>query len=393
MLLSLLASLSFFAANSLLPLIIKLAKKWGYLDEPNERKVHKNPTPRLGGIGIAPAIWLGCAASLLIGDFYVSSEWAGIFSRAITGLLLGASGMFFLGLIDDLRHLRASQKLAVQIVIASFCVYFLPIPESTLTIAASADVTRILIAAWLILIPNAVNLLDGVDGLTGTLVGLFLTAISLMACLTGQFAWLFITVPAIAASLGFLRFNWAPAKVFLGDSGSLSLGFLVAYLSLYFSLQGAPSTGLEWNPFIGVLLTLIWVLDTSFAILRRYFGHMPTLKILWRKSVTTYLSFHGFAFKKIWAPDQNHIHHRLKKAGLKSPQIVALLSLISFGGMIWSVLFVGAESSFLSSALQIIVLSAIFGGLGVVFLSLCFRALLDQPSPEVLSEQSSDRAA
>lgn len=363
----------------ILPAVIRKARKRGFLDRPNSRKIHSIPTPRLGGLGIAPALWLGGALSLIAGNSLVQAEWSQIYSSAVIGLILGCSAMFLLGLIDDLKQLRASQKLIVQIAAAIIAANFLPIPESLMDLPLSPLFGKALVIGWLVVIPNSVNLLDGVDGLTGSLVGLFFIVISFLACVTGQYGWLFLTVAGLASIAGFLYFNWSPARIFLGDAGSLTLGFIVAYLSLYFSLNRTPLSGFEWNPLLSILLTLVWVLDTSFAIARRYFGHLPPLKILRRRSKAKYLAFHGFAFKKIWAPDQGHIHHQLRRAGFHSSQIVAVISLFSFFGMLACIFVLASETTHLFTPASFNSWVGIFGIIGAAFFTFQCKVLLHNP--------------
>jgi UDP-GlcNAc:undecaprenyl-phosphate GlcNAc-1-phosphate transferase len=193
--------------------------------------------------------------------------------------------------------------------------------------------------AWLVIIPNSVNLLDGVDGLTSSVCSVFLVAASAMSLMVGELGWLIVLLPALSSTLGFLRFNWRPAKIFLGDSGSLLLGFCVAYMSLL--LATTPASGENWNPVISLSLSFVWVLDTVLAIIRRYWGRKPSIEILLRRSRGTYLNLQRNALANIVRPDRKHLHHRMMDRGLSSQSIALTLSGISLsfsliGLAVWS---------------------------------------------------------
>ncbi len=190
-------------------------------------------------------------------------------------------------------------------------------------------VIQVCIFSWLVIVPNSVNLLDGVDGLTSSISSVFFGAISLMALFMGELGWLIVLLPTLAATLSFLKFNWKPAKIFLGDSGSLLLGFCVAYLGILFALT--PHSGANWNPLISLSLTFVWVLDTLLAVMRRYWVRRPTFEILFRRSRALYFGLQRNALANIVRPDRKHIHHRLMDKGHSSPVIVMILAGLAFG--------------------------------------------------------------
>jgi|GEM_PF-6331034 len=328
----LISILSFFGWESvryLVPFIIKRASRWGILDFPNTRKTHNNPTPRLGGLALTPALWLGSSLALLVASIlkltFLSSN-LDIFSHSIAGFLVGSFGFFLLGSTDDVRRLSAGHKMLIQFCIALIVSQFLPAPSTIFGMTAWPQLSTLVFILWLTIIPNSVNLLDGIDGLTASLVSLCLLFLSVLSIAQGELGWLLVILPLTAALLSFLRYNWAPASIFLGDSGSLLLGFTVAYLSLNFALSHSGA-GTNWNPAISVLIAFIWISDTVFAIIRRYSKRTPKWKIL-NRSVLMYLAFHLSAVRNIVYPDQGHIHHKLLKFGLGVREAVFCLNAV-----------------------------------------------------------------
>lgn len=310
------------------PRIIRRASDWGILDLPDRRKLHAKPTPRLGGLSIVPAFWIGLSAALVcsLGSYPFSMiSFEPGFSNVVIGLFIGVTGSFFLGAIDDLRRLDASKKILVQSLIALLTVPFLPIPDFILQIGLNAFSFWVIAFVWLVVLPNSVNLLDGVDGLTTSLVLLVLSVFSGLAVFRGELGWLFVTVPVMASLASFLRFNWGPAKIFLGDSGSLMLGFSLAYLAIVFATFTSAEGVTFWNLGLSALFTSVWLLDTGLAILRRYWVKRPPIKVFFRRSKRTYLYLQQEALKNICSPDRMHLHHRLMTLGMPSSQVVLVI--------------------------------------------------------------------
>lgn len=326
----------------LIPRIIRRAPDWGILDYPDSRKPHVKPTPRLGGLSIMPSIWLSCSLALLLSsafDVHALSANLSLFTKSVIGFLIGSTGIFLLGMVDDFRRLSATHKLSAQILIAAIVVHFLPTPQTVLGVELNPWLIQAAFFTWLVIIPNSVNLLDGVDGLTSSVCSVFLISSAVMSFMIGEFGWLIILLPALSSTLSFLRFNWRPAKIFLGDSGSLLLGFCVAYMSLL--LATTPASGENWNPIVSLSLSFVWVLDTVLAIIRRYWGRKPSIEILMRRSRGTYLNLQRNALANIVRPDRKHLHHRMMDRGLSSQSIALTLSGVSLsfsliGLAVWS---------------------------------------------------------
>ncbi len=302
----------FFVAATLIsflltPLAIRLAYRIGAIDSPGERKVHEVPTPRFGGLAIcATTILCLGAAFAMRPELWGSGPWASV--------LVGALIVYLLGLTDDLGGLNALTKLAVQVLAAFVAVSAgLRIDGVTLPYFGAVEfgglATPITIV-WIAGVTNAFNLIDGLDGLAGGL-GL-ITALALFSLGSGDAGSLLFAAVLAGSLAGFLRYNYNPARVFMGDSGSLFTGYLLACLAVR-SSWGEHSVG-----FAAPLLAMaIPVLDTATAMLRRYFG------AVWNGG-----QIHARAFLRptvMFHPDRGHIHHRLLDSGLTQRQAVGVL--------------------------------------------------------------------
>ncbi len=271
------------------------ALKFGLVDHPDHnRKVHKKPIPRLGGV----AIICSYAISLLVIPVFAGSGLLGLTHHAKTyWLLAGLAVVFGTGLIDDLTTLTPLQKLAGQfaaaVLVWSGGVQVHMLQDVHLNGWLSLPIT----VSWLLLCMNAFNLIDGLDGLAAG-SSLVSTIAMLAAAMLDKNTFLILMItPLVGALLGFLRFNFNPATIFLGDSGSLSIGFLLGCF------------GVMWGEKTHTLLSLLApamamslpLLETGLSIVRRYLRRRP-----------------------IFSPDREHIHHRLLDRG-KTPRQAALL--------------------------------------------------------------------
>ncbi|MCR5401111.1 MAG: undecaprenyl/decaprenyl-phosphate alpha-N-acetylglucosaminyl 1-phosphate transferase [Treponema sp.] len=274
-----------------MPLIIKFCKAFSLYDSVNARKIHSGNIPRLGGIGIFLAFFI----CVILGFFFDSNfSLSNALPLLISGILI-----FVFGVIDDIVEMRAIFKLAVQLVACGIVVMndfrFRQIFGWTMPYPFSLMLTF----GWILGIINAYNLIDGMDGLCGTL--------SLTALLTMGFILrhTFIEGAAVcfilsAAIVGFLIFNWpAPnAKIFMGDGGSQCLGFLIAVIPLY-SIEGQ----LEFNKLLMMLVIVSFpMMDTIAAIWRRIRDHKP-----------------------IMSPDKSHLHHKLLNLGFTKVQALFMV--------------------------------------------------------------------
>lgn len=287
----------------LTPVVIRAAEGWGLYDHPDgERRVHTRPVPRVGGVVVFLAMLLGliaaAAADLALGGGMLLRENASY----ILGIVVGTSLLFVTGLVDDIRGLRPLTKLSFQVLAAGIAYLFgfqiVHIglgPELGINLGwLSLPVTLI----WIVGVTNAFNLIDGLDGLaTGiALVALGTTAVA--AQMLGNAEVMLVCLALIGALLGFLRYNFNPARIFLGDSGSLFVGFLLAVLSVHGSMKSATAV-VVLVPLSALALPL---LDTVLAIGRRWLRGVP-----------------------LSSADSRHIHHRLLAIGFTHRSSVILL--------------------------------------------------------------------
>lgn len=315
-------SLLFLAASSLLiclaltPLCRDWFERAGLLDHPDQlRKTHARPIPRTGGIPIAIA-YAGSFALLLA----LSTQSGALLSRnlpLVWKLLPSAALIFATGLLDDLVGLKSWQKLIGQVG-AALCAYGGGV--QILRIAGlSADNwwSLPITVAWLVGCTNAFNLIDGVDGLAAGL-GLFATVTTLVAALAqGNLTLALATAPLAGALLGFLRYNFNPASIFLGDSGSLLVGFLLGCYGVLWSQKSATLLAMT----APLMALAIPILDVCLSIVRRFLRRAP-----------------------IFGADRGHIHHRLLDRGLPPRRVALLLYAVGGLGALLSVLESVAQS-------------------------------------------------
>lgn len=263
------------------------ARKYGLVDRPNKRSLHQRPVPRLGGVAIVGGVLAGLLYFAVLQRFFPELGW--VIALPDAWILAGALVMFILGVADDLSGLRALPKLAVQSLVALMVIlagfkFELPIFTSGPLEALGDGLSMALTFIWIIGVINAVNLIDGVDGLAAGISVTAICSLTIALALTGEGPDLALASAFIGALIGFLLYNFHPASIFMGDSGSLFLGFILATFSL-------PATHLttEGLSFLVPILALgLPVMDTATAILRR-----------------------ALQRRNIFSPDRDHIHHRL----------------------------------------------------------------------------------
>lgn len=296
--------LSFLVSVVLTRVMMAVGWKLNILDRPDGyRKIHTSPTPRFGG----PAIFVAFVAPLM--GLYLFPELSAISEHIVNagsrpwGLIVGACLALGLGAVDDVLGLRPVWKVVWQIVIATVMYYFgYTISGVSSPFGGEFELGNLaypLTVFWFVACMNAVNLLDGIDGLAaGTCVFVGLTLF--LVCMSFQNVFGMLLMACFSASaIGFLVFNFPPARIFLGDSGSLLLGFLIAALSL---VGAAMKTSTAVALFVPMVALGLPILDTSLAILRRWYRRLP-----------------------LSAPDQEHIHHVLVSMGYSPRRAVLIL--------------------------------------------------------------------
>lgn len=280
------------------PVIKGFAFRIGAIDEPNGRKVHTMPVPRLGGVGI----FLGFVSVLLLTQ---------PIGRQETGLLLGCTIIVLAGIYDDIRGLKPRTKLAAQIVAAVVVAYFgTRVEVITHPFGGVYYLEQWAIPVtvmWIIGVTNAINLIDGLDGLAAGTAVIAAVTMATVAGFEGRTLVAGFALILAASVLGFLPYNFSPAKIFMGDSGSMFLGFTLATLAI----QGLTKGATFISVFIPVIILGIPIFDTLFAIVRRYKNHRP-----------------------IFEADKGHLHHRLLNLGLSHRQtVLAIYSVNVFLGL------------------------------------------------------------
>lgn len=278
----------------LTPLVKKFAFLVGAVDAPDHRKVHTRIMPRLGGL----AIFLAFVGAY----FIISPALEGAHSDAALGLLLGGTVIVITGALDDRFQLSPKWKLLGQIIAASIVVSFgltidlvnIPFGETNLPIGwLSIPITII----WIVGVSNAINLIDGLDGLSAGVSGIATTTILILALMMPNVTVVLLSVILLGSIVGFMFYNFHPAKIFMGDSGALFLGFALATLSILGFKQAAVVSLLIPIMILGVPLS-----DTFFAIMRRYVNKLP-----------------------ISAPDKSHLHHCLLQLGFSHRTSVLII--------------------------------------------------------------------
>ena len=308
------AFISYLLGVFIVPFVIDWSQKEGLVDVPNERKIHKAPISRLGGI----AIWLSTMLTFL---FLVLLSYYP-YGSLLSGILLGGSLMFLLGLIDDIYNLNAKFKLVVQLSIATI-VYLLGVKIDTLfnPFGSAIDLGILsypITVLWIVGVTNAVNFIDGVDGLAGSVITVNSVALALVAVAMTPAQPITALIAFILAGsmLAFLTFNFNPAKIFMGDSGALFSGFLLATLSIAGVMKGATLAILL--PF---LVLAVPIMDITYSSLRRIMkGKSP------------------------FVADAEHIHHKLLNAGFSQKKTVAILTTVAIVG--------GAIATYFSGVLK-----------------------------------------
>lgn len=311
-------------------------------DYPNERKVHQSFIPRLGGVGIILGFLVGIGVASLL---------SGASAGAPTSVLLvvaALAAVALLGIADDVKGIGSLGKLIVQSA-ASIAVIGagLRIEVLSLPLAGVIDLGLLGVPVtflWLVGITNAVNLLDGLDGLACGVSAIVAASLVLIGAYVGDTVVVIAGVSLIAACLGFLRYNFHPASIFMGDTGSLFLGFVLACMSLRV-LQHQSAEHAPISLLVVVVALGVPIVDTSVAFFRRLKKGMHPLK-----------------------PDKEHIHHRLMDLGLTHRQTVVTIYAITFFNGLVALMLVMLDSFYATILLSIVMVAAVFsiGRLGYI---------------------------
>jgi UDP-GlcNAc:undecaprenyl-phosphate/decaprenyl-phosphate GlcNAc-1-phosphate transferase len=333
------SGLAFLITFFAIPVIIQVAKDKKLFDEPDERKVHKNVIPTLGGWGI----FAGFIIATLMGVPSAISAELQYFAAATTVI-------FFLGIKDDILVLSASKKFIGQLIAAGIIIKFGGIQISNfhgfLGVYEIPHITGTIISLFtIIVITNSFNLIDGVDGLAGSLGLLTTLVFGTYFFYAGQLAYSVMAFSLAGSIIGFLIYNFSPAKIFMGDTGSLLLGLVNSILVIKFiniAGNGASNFPIASAPAIAFSILMIPLFDTL-----RVFG----LRIIQRRSP--------------FSPDRTHVHHFLLDLGLshRMVTVTCVLVNISFIAMAYFMRNLGT-----TTVLGVLLLSA-FVFIGIIYYS------------------------
>ncbi|WP_078392288.1 glycosyltransferase family 4 protein [Shouchella patagoniensis] len=283
---------SFIATIVITPLVITMAHRFGFVDKPNERKVHDRMMPRIGGV----AFIIGTGAGLLFVTEHLYSDL-----KTTLFIIGGAIPIILIGLLDDRFALKAKHKLmfqllsAVIVVSSGLSIDFISIPfGEKVDLGILSSIATVI---WIIAIMNSINLIDGLDGLaTGVSIIALATMLVLAAGNPAAYGLVFaFGVTLIGSTGGFLIYNFHPAKIFMGDTGSLFLGYMIAVLSTMGFFKSVTIVSL----IVPLLILGVPILDTSFAIIRRKLNR-----------------------QSVGSPDKGHLHHCLLNKGYGHRQAV-----------------------------------------------------------------------
>lgn len=280
------------------PFVKSFAHKVGAIDVPkDERRVHKVPIPRLGGL----AIYISMMISILI---FVEN-----IDRSIIGIMIGATIIVIIGVIDDIRPLSAKTKFLAQIIAAVVLVAsdvridFITNPFDNVDGLIFLGMFSIPITIfWVIGITNTLNFIDGLDGLAAGVASISAMSLLFVASINGFTGVAIMSAILAGAAFGFLPYNFNPAKIFMGDTGSLLLGYMLSVIAIKGVMKSVAAIGIA----VPILVLGIPIFDTTFAILRRLINK-----------------------KAPWKADKGHLHHRLLDRGLSQKQAVLILYFVS----------------------------------------------------------------
>jgi len=282
---------AFFIVLGISPLLIKLANKFDFLDYPSSLKIHTKPTPLLGGV----AVFIGFLVALILGIILLSLS----FNADIMGILIAGLMVLGVGLWDDKKGLSPSWKLVGQIIAAISFLMF----SRNVKILTGSDWDILILLLWIVGLMNAVNYMDAMDGLCGGISFISASAFLAIALFTHQTYSVIIALALMGALLGFLRYNWSPAKIFLGDAGSMFNGFILACLGILFARNNTSYSSL----LVPILILSYPIFDISFVTLVRL-----------REG------------RKVYVGDYNNSPRRIASLGMQNRKVVLWIYIFCF---------------------------------------------------------------
>lgn len=297
---------TFLASLILVPIVKKIAIHINAMDEPNERKIHKVPMPRLGGLAIFLAFLLGY---MLYGEI----------STQMLSILIGSFLLILVGIVDDIHSVKARYKLIVQIVAAAIVVLYGDLSFTELSVFGyniyfNDFFGALLSIIFIVAITNAINLIDGLDGLAAGISSIYFLTIAIIAFILNRIGGLDVIISLImlGSTLGFLFHNFPPAKIFMGDTGSLFLGFMISVIALL-GYKVTTFTSL----IVPIIILAIPIFDTVFAILRRLLKG-----------------------QNIGVADKEHFHHQLLKMKYSPTKSILIIYVIDIAFAAVSIFYI-----------------------------------------------------
>lgn len=335
-----------FAATFLLtPLVIRLAHRIGGVDDSGfHRKIHSQATPVMGGL----AILLPFLVVVAVEHFGFMGRYQAPASQRmdLSVLMAGAMGMALLGFVDDVRGLRARHKLLGQVLIAAFvalsgnAVSAVGIPFiGTIPFDTFPGLSIFMAVLWIVGVTNAFNLIDGMDGLASGVAFFAALALGAISAINGSPAMMLVCLALSGSLLAFLRYNWHPAKIFLGDTGSMFIGFTLASVSLMGAYKAHGAVLM-----LGAVMALgIPIFEVFISMLRRHLGGFP-----------------------IFSADSRHTHHRLMRLGFTQRQVACILYIAALFCLVAGVMNVALPMRSPESFVPIAVFLVTIGGIMVI---------------------------
>ncbi|MFD1363680.1 glycosyltransferase family 4 protein [Lentibacillus salinarum] len=299
----LLAMITMLVSFVITPLLIKFAKRLNATDKPDHRKMHTDPIPTLGGLAIFISFMTGLLILQPTGEYHLA-------------IVTGAIVMIALGFLDDVLDLSPKVKFLTQLAVAVFVVFWGGLQVEFINLPFGGEIefgffSSVVTILWIAGVTNAINLIDGLDGLAAGVSSIALLTLAVMAVIMGNVYVATMAFILFFSTAGFLRYNFFPAKIFMGDTGALFLGYMISVLAL---LGFKNVTVISF--IIPIFILGVPISDTLIAIIRRFINRQP-----------------------ISRPDSAHLHHRLIRAGFTHKQTVLFIYALSGMFCVSAILF------------------------------------------------------
>jgi UDP-GlcNAc:undecaprenyl-phosphate GlcNAc-1-phosphate transferase len=284
-----------FVTFIMVPVVVRLAPAFKALDEPGGRKLHNGAVPRIGGVAIAFGLLFGAGAMALV----MWHDWGSRVARTdLFALLAGVGLVFLVGIVDDLVGVSVVSKFVIETVAAGllvangwcFTIIAGPFGHEHELGALSAVISVV----WIVGVTNAINLMDGLDGLASGVIAIIAGSFFVYAVMQENYFTVILMGGVLGSCLGFLRHNWEPAKIFLGDSGSLTLGYLLAVTSVHSSIKASAAVAI----LVPMLALGVPVIDTLLVMVLRFLER-PHSRLAQRLG-------------GVFSADRNHLHHLIE---------------------------------------------------------------------------------